>query len=198
MKSLTPRQFNYLESLLNSSEEDLIFEVARGIQFTQKATEGSAQEKAAAAAWLREHNGTSIPNDYLLQQKEGWVQGMQERRNSDNEVGVPLSAKEVRQAVPDTPAEKALRPFLRERLDYTRESMQAIRLQVYQLICNAEMQQPNEQALDVATGQTKDIIAAVIMVLTVEHSMVMSVAIPAVVYLLKKGLHAFCAVKPVE
>lgn len=201
MKSLTLRQSTYLDSLLNSSEEDLIFEIARGIQFARKATEGSAKEKSEAAAWLREHSHRTPPRRYGLDERQEWEQGrtesMQAKRNApEEEAIIPLSPKEVRQAVPDAPIEKAVKPFLTERLDYAKESIHAIHLQVYSLVCNTE-RRPNEQALDIATGQTKDIIAAVVMVLTVEHSMVMSVAIPAVVYLLKKGLHSFCATKPI-
>ncbi|WP_046247397.1 hypothetical protein [Hymenobacter terrenus] len=111
------------------------------------------------------------------------------------EEGRNARRKALQEQVPTAPVDEPMKSFLSTQLGAAQRQIQAVRARLYRLLCDANSGQPTAKALDVTTGQTKDIIAAVVAILTTEYSMAMSVAIPVAVFLLKKGLASFCATK---
>lgn len=67
---------------------------------------------------------------------------------------------------------------------------------LYEIVCSPETQKPQEWALDATTGQVKDLVVSIITALTAQYSVPVSIAIPATIILLKKGLLNFCAAPP--
>lgn len=64
---------------------------------------------------------------------------------------------------------------------------------IHTLLCNSNTLKPYDWAVDAASGNTKDLIAAVAGLLLTNYAAIMAVALPCAVIALKKGLFAFCA-----
>ncbi len=98
--------------------------------------------------------------------------------------------------VPRRPIEEFQKEFLTPFLTSARKQVQTSHAQLYRLLCDATTYQPTALALDITTGQIKDIIAGVATVLMTHYSTAASVAIPVAVLLARNGLKAFCTTPP--
>ena len=159
---LSRQQSHYLDSIIDKSYNELLFEIARGMLSGVTASAGPGYETKSGGP------------------------------KSSNEEDQKFQLSNV----PREPVDEFLKPALEPHLSYAEKKVQALHSQVYQLVCNAEEQKPKEWALDASTGQTKDIVVGVVSALTAKYSIAMGIAIPVVVYLLKKGLYQFCSASP--
>lgn len=98
--------------------------------------------------------------------------------------------------VPRHPIEDFQKEYLTPFLQHAQQQVRQSQTQLYHLLCDPSTHQPNAQALDIATGQKKDIIVAVAMALMQHYNTFASIAIPVAVLLARNGLTSFCATLP--
>ena len=163
---MTPQQTRYIDSLLDKSEQDLLFEIAR------QALSGI---RNSGYSGTREQRGRPV-----------WIELKEQK------------PEEVLNRVPDAPVTEQQKQVLHEFLDVARQKFATVRPRLYALLCDATTQKPKDMALDIATGQVKDVVAGVATALLAQYNVAMSVGIPVVVLALKHGLFAFCTTSPTE
>jgi hypothetical protein len=162
---MTLQQTRYIDSLLDKSEQDLLFEIARqALSGVRNSGYSGTRGRENGPIWIE-----------LKEQKP----------------------EEVLNRVPEAPVNEQQKQVLAEFLDVAREKFATVRPRLYALLCDASTQKPKDMALDVATGQIKDVVASFASLLLVKYSVAMSVGIPVVVLALKNGLFAFCTAPPV-
>lgn len=159
--TLTAQQLRYLDSIIDRTENELLFEVAHGLVSGVTNSAGPGYETKS---------------------------------------GGPGQTKEERQrarqsAVPDKPVSEYVKPFLEPHLPQAKERALSFKAKVYQLVCDAGTLKPKDWATDATTGDMRNVVVAVVMALTAEHNVAMSVIMPSVAWLLKLGLNKFCSVK---
>jgi hypothetical protein len=162
---MTPQQTRYIDSLLDKSEQDLLFEIARqALSGIRNSGYSGTRGKDSGPIWIE-----------LKEQKP----------------------EEVLNRVPEAPVSEQQKQVLADFIDAAREKFATMRPRLYGLLCDASTQKPKDMALDIATGQIKDVVASFASLLLVKYSVAMSVGIPVVVLALKNGLFAFCTIPPV-
>lgn len=159
--SLTLQQLRYLDAIIDKSEEELLYEIARGM------ISGVTN---------------SVRPDY------------------ETKAGGPGQSKEERQearrnAVPDKLVDENVKSFLEPHLPQAKEKAQSILAKIYQLLCDEKTQKPKGWALDIATGETRNLVVIVAAQLAPQHIATTTVIIASVAWSLKGGLHLLCAAK---
>jgi hypothetical protein len=163
--NMTSQQTRYIDSLLDKSEQDLLFEIARQtLSGVRNSGYSGTRGKDNGPIWIE-----------LKEQKP----------------------EEVLNRVPEAPVNEQQKQVLVDYLDVARERFATVRLRLYVLLCDSTTQKPKDMALDIATGQIKDVVAGVAGALLAQYSIAVSIGIPVAVLAMKQGLFAFCATRPV-
>lgn len=159
--SLTPQQLRYLDTIIDKSEEVLLYEIARGMMSgVTNSVRPDLETKAGGPGPSREE--------------------IQEARHN---------------AVPDKLVGESMKPFLESHLSQAKETAQSFLAKIHRFLCDEETQKPKGWALDIATGETKNLAIAVIAYLAPQHVANVTVIIASVSLSLKGGLNLLCATK---
>ena len=122
------------------------------------------------------------------------------RPDYEIKAGGPGQSKEERRearrnAVPDKPVDEYVKPLLEPHLPEAKEKAQSILTKIHQLLCDEKTQKPKEWALDIATGETRNLVVIVAAQLAPQHIATITVILASVAWSLKGGLHLLCATK---
>lgn len=161
---MTTEQERYLDSILDKSEEDLLFEIAR------QALSGI---RNSGYSGTRGNNGGPV-----------WIELKEQK------------PEEALNRVPAAPVNEQQKQILAGQLEVARARFVTLQLRMYALLCDAATQKPKDMALDIATGQIKDVVAGIASALLAQYSIAVSIGLPVAVLAMKHGLFAFCATQP--
>jgi hypothetical protein len=157
---MTPAQENYLDLILDKSDEDLLYEIARHTIAPIMASGDTRSQQGPKRFPIGQ-----LPSQARLNQ------------------------------VPSAPVPDSAKPALTSFLGIAQSKVNAMRSRLYAALCDSATQAPNEWAVDISTGQRKEIVVAVATALLTKYATEMSIGIPVAIYYLKKGLASFCAAK---
>jgi hypothetical protein len=197
IRHLTTGEQRHLDAALNKSEINLLFDIANTLNGGGSST--STELTVSEQSLLEGFSHYPATFYKLLIYEEGIEKPDRPMPDSDHITDVEYVDPDASSPITPTeqtppPKQEPVRLLLPPGLEKARDLIRTCQAHLYQLLCDPTTQKPTEWAMDAATGQVKDLIAAAVTILMSSYCTEVALAIPVAVLLLKKGLSTFCAV----